>query len=119
MQLLVQNMTLDSLKRKENEYGSAYLIPVERWLRSQLDDIENFVQQQVDVSIFPNPNNPHIRQHGYKPLWRGNTMYVSVAPWCHHMQQNEESGQVMHSNIDFIIYFLIYELSFYGDRSEI
>lgn len=76
------------MKFKENQHGTSLLIPVEPWLRAQLDIIEHFAQQNVDVSCL----SQSTKAISYKPLWRGSTMYISIAPWCCFSQQNLETG---------------------------
>ena len=50
LQLRIPEFKLDALKRKE--YGGLFsvLIPTEPWLRTQLDVIETFVQENVNFT---------------------------------------------------------------------
>lgn len=88
LQLLVNNVPSDSLTLKENENGISYRVPVEAWLRSQLDIIEHFAQQNVNLSCLDPPPKSAV----YKPLWRGNSMYIHVAPWCNFLRQSFVDG---------------------------
>ena len=55
-------------------------IPVEPWLRSQLDEIEKFVKDNVKI-----PNDV-VESMGdppkYKSLWSGENMYITISQWC-------------------------------------
>ena len=87
LQLLIKNVPSEAITLKENKKGISYRIPIESWLRMQLDIIEHFVQQNVNASCLNPPPSPAI----YKPLWRGNTMYVYVAPWCNFLRHNTQT----------------------------
>ena len=90
LQLLIQNVSSDIIKLKDNEKSFSLLLPVEGSLRSQLDIIEHFAQKHADVSCL----SPPTTIVSYKPLWRGSTMYIHVAPWCRFLQPNLETGHI-------------------------
>lgn len=83
LQLLVSNIHSDSVKFVKNQYGKAVRIPVDPWLRQQLDTVEYFVQQNVNLTCL----NPPPKIISYKRLWRGNDMFVNQAPWCNVLKQ--------------------------------
>ena len=73
---------------KENGPDFSILIPIEPWLRQQLNTAETFVQQHLKNQ----PTGP-IENLIYKPLWAGDMMYVRMANWCQIFKQNRETGQ--------------------------
>ena len=89
IQILLQNVDADCVKLIDNEPGFSYRIPVESWLRSQLDAIEHFAQQNVNLS---SPDSPPPALAKYKPLWRGDDLIIHTAPWCRVFKQVGETG---------------------------
>ena len=83
LQLLLTNIHSDTVKFVNNQYGKAVKLPVDPWLRQQLDTVEHFVRQNVNLSCMDPP--PKILS--YKPIWRGNEIYVKQAPWCNVLQE--------------------------------
>ena len=83
LQLLTPSFQCEGLKLKGEESDYAVLLPVTPWLREQLDIIEKFVQENANV-----PDMPLDSKCVYKPLWRGNMMYVRVSNWCNVLLQN-------------------------------
>ena len=92
LQLRIPEFKLDALKRKE--YGGLFsvLIPTEPWLRTQLDVIEKFVQENVNFT--KNLIGAQTSAIVYKPLWKGDSMYVSLSTWCNVMQENPATDTV-------------------------
>ena len=75
LQLLTPQFHSLGLKIKENENGYSVLIPIDPWLRAQLNIAEEFVQKNV-------ASDSSGVKPVYKPLWDGPMMYVRVASWC-------------------------------------
>lgn len=94
-QLLTPNFRSFGLMKKHNGANVSILLPVEPWLRDQLNMFETFAQQNI--------NSPdHILSSDelvYKPLWKGERMYIRVAKWCNILQQNMQTGSYESVNI--------------------
>ena len=89
MQILVERVPSDSVKLVDNQFGRAFQIPVESWLRSQLTAVEEFAKDNVDLSCL----SPPLPERAiYKPFWHGSCMCVPVAPWCNVLKQNLKTG---------------------------
>ncbi len=78
------------VKQSDNELDHSILIPVVPWLRQQLNAIETFAQANADVSKL---NLPAGKKATYKPLWKGDMMYIRVSRWCQIFKQNLETGE--------------------------
>ena len=83
LQLLLSNVHSESIKFVRNKHGHSCQVPIDSWLRTQLDTVEQFVQHNVDLSCV----NPPPKVVSYKPLWRGNQMMIHLAPWCNILKQ--------------------------------
>lgn len=88
LQLFISNVSSESVKFVANKHGHSCQIPIDAWLRTQLDTVEQFVQNKVDLSCLDPP--PKIVS--YKPLWRGNQMFIHLAPWCNILKQTLLEG---------------------------
>lgn len=77
--------------RKANA-GSQFsvLVPVEPWLRDQLNIIEDFAKQNANVGNFIMSS---MNALSYKPLWPGQRMYIRVSQWCTILRRNIETGK--------------------------
>ena len=73
LQLRIPEFYLDGLKRKEYRGLISVLVPTESWLRTQLDVIEKFVQENVNYT--KNLIGAQTKKIVYKPLWKGESMY--------------------------------------------
>jgi hypothetical protein len=63
------------------------LIPVNEWLRRQLNTIEQYIQQHVTVKDISSSKDLL-----YRPIWGGENMYLRVARWCNVLRQNPATG---------------------------
>ena len=63
------------------------LIPVNEWLRKQLNTLEQYIQQHVAVKDISSS-----KELLYRPLWGGENMYLRVAKWCNVLRQNTATG---------------------------
>lgn len=77
---MFQSLGLRSVENGSNAYS--VMIPVDPWLRQQFATAEAFVQQQVNDE-----------SQIYKPLWKGDMMYVRVAKWCQIFRQTPDTNQ--------------------------
>ena len=86
--LLTPNFHAWSLRVNEHGNSCSVLIPIDAWIRQQLNVAEKFATQNVvNHSVDPTQNMI------YKRLWIGDMMYISVASWCQIFKKNRESGQ--------------------------
>ena len=74
------------LIRKIHPNSVSYSVPVNSWLRTQLDKVEQFVQENIDVESLP--SRPKKADFIYKPLWRGERMFIGVSPCCSFLRFN-------------------------------
>jgi hypothetical protein len=90
IQLLTQGFYSEGgLHRRGDVNNLAVLIPVNEWLRKQLNVIEQHVQENVTfVKDLPSPNNLV-----YRPLWGGDFTYLRMAKWCNIFQQDVVTGK--------------------------
>ena len=70
------------------------LVPVNRWLRKQLDIIEEFVTLSVDL---PAPFKESWKASTekdtpYKKIWDGPNMFIPVSRWCKYYQYSPDSA---------------------------
>ena len=73
---------------KEHGTNHSALIPIDAWIRQQLNVAEKFATQNVaNLSVDPTQNMI------YKRLWDGDMMFIRVASWCQIFRKNTESGQ--------------------------
>ena len=65
-------------------------VPVDDWLRSQLNEIETFVVSNVKIpeNIAKSPNG----QYYYKPLKRTNLLYINISKWCRYFELSYGDG---------------------------
>ena len=65
------------------------VVPTDDWLRSQLDELEKFVMENVTI-----PNDVSKMEGGvgeeYKALYRGNPMSINVSQWCKYRMMQED-----------------------------
>jgi len=66
------------------------LVPVEGWLRAQLNVIEQFACQNVTIPVTVTNNKQTGRL--YKPLFRNGNMYITISHWCSVLKLNRETG---------------------------
>ena len=88
--LLTPNFQLESLKMRSHKGVQSALIPVESWLREQLNILERFVVD--NVSIPEDVPKPTGIQTLYKSLWGSKNMYITLSKWCNFFQFKEGSG---------------------------
>lgn len=86
LSILTPNFKSEGLTRKLNGSNFSILVPVETWLRTQLNVIEDFVKQNVNVG---NHIMAPVNGLKYKPLWLGQRMFIRVAHWCNILKRNE------------------------------
>ena len=73
---------------KEHGTNHSALIPIDAWIRQQLNVAEKFATQNV-ANHSADPTQNMI----YKRLWDGDMMFIRVASWCQIFRKNTESGQ--------------------------
>ena len=79
-----------TLRMNDNETDIAALVPIDPWLRKQLNLLEKFVQQNVTI---PSPQAcMPISSLLYKPLWPHSQMCISLSRWCNVFQMNVATG---------------------------
>ena len=75
--------------RKDFEKTISFSLPIAPWLRKQLNIIETFVQEGADLSDLPSSSE---KDSVYKPLWKGERMYIPVSPLCTFARRNSKTG---------------------------
>ena len=98
LRLLTPNFQAEGLKIKEHGPNNrSLLVPVAPWLRSQFDVVESFARENVN---FPSKFLPSGERTVYKPLYRGDMMYIQISNWCQMFRQAPTSNQCDAINID-------------------
>ena len=97
LQLMVSNVIMDELPRKDFGKCVSFRLPITEWLRKQLDIIEEFVGENVDLASLP--ESVANKTYVYKPLWRGPQMYVTVSPHCTFHCVDNATGELQSSSL--------------------
>ena len=74
-------------------------IPVEPWLRQQMNVLENFVKENVNIP--DDVANALGHPSKYKPLWDGERMFISVSKWCNFLRYTGNDGVCEQVTPDF------------------
>ena len=96
--LLTPVFEAEQLTLRKTENDTAVMVPIEPWMRQQLDTVEKFVQQDI---VHPATYSVRLSATLYKPLWplsQQNQMFISASPSCNVFQLSKEIG-----NYDSII----------------
>jgi hypothetical protein len=80
------------VKIGENRFGKYLCIPVDSWLRSQFNTIEEFATLNMNI---PAPLGQEWRPRNdqdtpYGSLWAGPKMAISFSNWCQFLRQDAE-----------------------------
>ena len=67
----------------------AIITPIDVWLRSQFNELENFVKANVKV---PDDVVKVVGDSKYKPLWDRERMCISVSQWCSYYRETGSDG---------------------------
>lgn len=97
LQLMVSNVAMEELPRNDFGKSVSFRLPITDWLRKQLDIVEEFVTDNVDLASLPESSSN--KTFVYKPLWRGPQMYVSVSPRCDFQCYDSATGVLQSSSL--------------------
>ena len=100
LRLMVVDVTVDDLPRRDFDKSVSFSIPVTLWLRRQFNIIEQFVKDNVDLASLPSCSSN--KDFVYKPLWHGHSMYVSVSPACTFHRFNSPPGELQPVDMSLI-----------------
>ena len=78
--------------------GVAVLIPIDSWLRQQLDIIDNFVRNHVDIPKDLLSVWPYQRQCFYKPFHDSQNMYIDLGLYCKFTQGTGTDYKILPEN---------------------
>lgn len=91
LQLVICDVPTEQVLRKDFAKTVSFCLPIHPSLRKQFDIIERFVQQSIDPSALPFSSQKDLV---YKPLWKGDQMYISVSPLCSFFRFNSKTGEM-------------------------
>ena len=100
LQLLICDVPSEQVSRKDFAKTFSFCLPIQPWLRKQFNIIEGFVQQSVDLSSLPSSSQ---KDFVYKPLWKGDWMYITVFPMCTFLRCNSKTGEMETVNRSSVI----------------
>ena len=89
LMLLTPAFEASQLTLRKTNSDVAVMVPIEPWVRQQLDQIERYVQQNVTI---PSEYSLQLAAVGYKPLWQQPLMCISASRWCNVFQLNHVTG---------------------------
>lgn len=97
--LLTPNFISNALQMRNDEKRDTVSIsvPISPWLRSQLDRVERFVQDNVNI---PSKCVPESGSLMYRALWPHESMFISVSRWCNIFVRDAQTGTFKNVNIN-------------------
>lgn len=89
--LILQSPTFqqNGLIFRENKGQRAIIVPIDPWLRSQFNVLENFIKEKVTI---PDEVLQVVGEAKYKPLWDRERMCISVSQWCAYFRDNGDGA---------------------------
>ena len=97
LQLMVSDVTAEDLPRRDFGNSVSFRLPITAWLRKQLDIIEEFVRDNIDLASLPASSST--KTFVYKPLWRGHQMFVNVSPRCSFQYYNSSTAELQSADL--------------------
>ena len=88
LQLRTPSFKCEGLKRKQNGPFLSVLVQIDPWLRQELDKLETYVKENVSFTKTPSSPTDIV---SYRPLWRGNAMYIALSSWCNVIMRNHKT----------------------------
>ncbi len=99
MVITTNSYQMQSINVRECQFGYTVVIPVESWMREQLDGLELYTRNNTKIpeellsswKPLGNQSSP------YKPFWPGSVISVRLSDWCKLEINSEHCGDFMDS----------------------